>query len=74
MYANNPKIVLYAMCLLLGSNSEKEIAFVQFSQAFYDGLKDDPYGNQLVVMRELEYGMRIFWTARILLWGNRMFS
>ncbi|XP_075670927.1 cellulose synthase-like protein H1 isoform X1 [Castanea sativa] len=52
MYANNPKIVLHAMCLLLGSNSEKEIAFVQFTQAFYDGLKDDPYGNQLVVMRE----------------------
>ena len=53
MYANNPKIVLHAMCLLLGSNSEKEIAFVQFSQAFYEGLKDDPYGNQLVVMREV---------------------
>ena len=53
MYANNPKIVLHAMCLLLGSNIEKEIAFVQFSQAFYEGLKDDPYGNQLVVMREV---------------------
>ncbi|XP_075672234.1 cellulose synthase-like protein H1 isoform X2 [Castanea sativa] len=52
MYANNPKIVLHAMCLLLGSNSEKEIAFVQFSNAFYDGLKDDPYGNQLVVLLE----------------------
>ncbi|KAL4620098.1 hypothetical protein ACB092_06G128900 [Castanea dentata] len=52
MYANNPKIVLHAMCLLLGSNSEKEIAFVQFSNAFYDGLKDDPCGNQLVVMLE----------------------
>ena len=53
MYANNPKIVLHAMCLLLGSNSEKEIAFVQFSPAFYDGLKDDPYGNQFVVMLEV---------------------
>lgn len=53
MYANNPKIVLHAMCLLLGSNSEKEIAFVQFSNAFYDGLKDDPYGNQWVVTLEV---------------------
>nr|POE98882.1 cellulose synthase-like protein h1 [Quercus suber] len=52
MYANNPKIVLHAMCLLLSSNSEKEIAFVQFSHTFYDGLKDDPYGNQLAVMLE----------------------
>ncbi|XP_059452413.1 cellulose synthase-like protein H1 [Corylus avellana] len=52
MFVNNPKVVLHAMCLLLGSKSEKESAYIQFPQMFYDGLKDDPYGNQLVVMFE----------------------
>ncbi|XP_062152368.1 cellulose synthase-like protein B4 isoform X2 [Alnus glutinosa] len=52
MFVNNPKVVLHAMCLLLGSKSEKESAYVQFPQVFYDGLKDDPYGNQLVVLFE----------------------
>ncbi|XP_062150899.1 cellulose synthase-like protein H1 [Alnus glutinosa] len=52
MFVNNPKVVLHAMCLLLGSKSEKESAYVQFPQKFYDGLKDDPYGNQLVVSFE----------------------
>ncbi|KAM0009567.1 putative cellulose synthase (UDP-forming) [Helianthus debilis subsp. tardiflorus] len=33
MYANNPQVFLHAMCM--------------FPQAFYDGLKDDPFGNQL---------------------------
>ncbi|KAE8075661.1 hypothetical protein FH972_014355 [Carpinus fangiana] len=56
MFVNNPKVVLHAMCLLLDSNSEKEIAFAQFPQVFYDGLKDDPYGNQFVIM--FEYMMR----------------
>ncbi|XP_059452412.1 cellulose synthase-like protein H1 isoform X2 [Corylus avellana] len=56
MFVNNPKVVLHAMCLLLDSNSEKEIAFAQFPQVFYDGLKDDPYGNQYVIM--YEYIMR----------------
>jgi hypothetical protein len=53
MFVNNPKVVLHAMCLLLGSKSEKESAYVQFPQKFYDGLKDDPYGNQLVVLFEV---------------------
>jgi hypothetical protein len=53
MFVNNPKVVLHAMCLLLGFKSEKEIAFVQFPQIFYDGLKDDPYGNQYVVLNEV---------------------
>jgi hypothetical protein len=53
MFVNNPKVVLHAMCLLLGSKSEKESAYVQFPQVFYDGLKDDPYGNQLVVLFEV---------------------
>ncbi|KAF3443443.1 hypothetical protein FNV43_RR13125 [Rhamnella rubrinervis] len=49
MFGNNPKLALLAMCLFLNPNSQKEVAFVQFPQVFYDGLKDDPFGNQLVV-------------------------
>ncbi|KAL6287333.1 hypothetical protein ACE6H2_011723 [Prunus campanulata] len=49
MYANNSKIVLYAMCLLLGFKHEEEGAFVQYPQMSYDTLKDDPFGNQLVL-------------------------
>ncbi|KAG6618240.1 hypothetical protein I3842_Q117700 [Carya illinoinensis] len=52
MFVNNPKVILHAMCVLLDSKSEAEIAFVQFPQVFYDGLKDDPYGNQMVVLFE----------------------
>ncbi|VVA17580.1 PREDICTED: cellulose synthase [Prunus dulcis] len=49
MHANNSKIVLHAMCLLLGFKHEKEGAFVQCPQMFYDTLKDDPFGNQLLL-------------------------
>ncbi|XP_024033057.1 cellulose synthase-like protein H1 isoform X2 [Morus notabilis] len=52
MFVNNPKTVLHAMCLLLGPKNEKEVAFCQCPQVFYDGLKDDPFGNQLVVLFE----------------------
>ncbi|XP_059452775.1 cellulose synthase-like protein H1 [Corylus avellana] len=52
MFVNNPKVVLHAMCLLLDPNSETEIAFAQFPQVLYDRLKDDPYGNQMVVFFE----------------------
>ena len=45
---NNPKIVLHAMCIFLDSKSDKEVAFVQCPQQFYNGLKDDPLGNQFV--------------------------
>ncbi|KAK4577328.1 hypothetical protein RGQ29_027733 [Quercus rubra] len=50
MFVNNPKTALHAMCPLLDSKSENKIAFSQFPQVFYGGLKDDPYGNQLVVL------------------------
>uniref|UniRef100_A0A5B6ZN97 Cellulose synthase-like protein H1 n=1 Tax=Davidia involucrata TaxID=16924 RepID=A0A5B6ZN97_DAVIN len=53
MYANNPQIFLHAMCLLLGVKNERDSAFVQSPQKFYDGLKDDPFGNQMVVMFEV---------------------
>ncbi|KAG2712180.1 hypothetical protein I3760_04G112600 [Carya illinoinensis] len=56
MFVNNPKAILHAMCVLLGSKSESEIAFAQFPQVFYDGLKDDPYGNQMVVLFEFIVG------------------
>ncbi|CAN4109958.1 unnamed protein product [Withania somnifera] len=52
MYANNPQVVLHAMCYFLGVEDEKDCAFVQFPQFFYDGLKEDPYGNQLKVFHE----------------------
>ncbi|XP_061970024.1 cellulose synthase-like protein H1 isoform X1 [Populus nigra] len=52
MFVNNPKIVCHAMCLLLGSRNEMETGFVQFPQYFYDGLKDDPYGNQFEVLHK----------------------
>ena len=66
MFVNNPKAALHAMCLLLSPNSEKEIAYAQFPQVFYDGLKDDPYANQFVVFYEvrqiepLSYKLRLF--------------
>ncbi|OMO88929.1 Cellulose synthase [Corchorus olitorius] len=52
MFANNPQVVRQAMCQHLDSKSETEIGFVQFPQCFYDGPKDDPYGNQFVVSYE----------------------
>ncbi|KAJ4976417.1 hypothetical protein NE237_001523 [Protea cynaroides] len=53
MFANNPQVVLHAMCLLLGFEKETESGFVQFPQVFYGGLKDDPFGNQFTVSNEV---------------------
>ncbi|KAI5390153.1 hypothetical protein KIW84_075470 [Lathyrus oleraceus] len=50
MFVNNPKIAQHAMCILLDSKGEKEVAFVQCPQQFYATLKDDPFGNQLVIL------------------------
>ncbi|XP_022970946.1 cellulose synthase-like protein H1 [Cucurbita maxima] len=53
MYANNPKVILHAMCVFFNSEAEpKEVGYVQSPQCFYDGLKDDPFGNQLVTLYE----------------------
>lgn len=52
MFVNNPQVFLHSMCLLLGVKNEKDCAFVQYPQYFYDGLKDDPFGNQMVVLYE----------------------
>ncbi|XP_043688843.1 cellulose synthase-like protein H1 isoform X1 [Telopea speciosissima] len=51
MFANNPKIILMAMCFLLGFKKESESGFVQHPQQFYGAPKDDPFGNQLVVLQ-----------------------
>ncbi|KAK7375197.1 hypothetical protein VNO78_35890 [Psophocarpus tetragonolobus] len=52
MVVNNPKIVLHAMCILMDFKSGKDVAFVQCFQQFYDGIKDDPFGNQWVTAFE----------------------
>ncbi|XP_057453100.1 cellulose synthase-like protein H1, partial [Lotus japonicus] len=50
MFVNNPKIALHALCILLDPKGAKEVAFAQFPQQFYATLKDDPFGNQMVVL------------------------
>ncbi|KAK7272278.1 hypothetical protein RJT34_28775 [Clitoria ternatea] len=52
MFVNNPKIVLHVMCILMDSKNGKEVAFAQCYQQFYDGVKDDPFGNQWVAAHE----------------------
>ncbi|KAK7342084.1 hypothetical protein VNO80_25027 [Phaseolus coccineus] len=49
MIVNNPKVLLHALCILLDSKGEKEVAFAQFPQRFYATLKDDPFGNQMAI-------------------------
>ncbi|XP_073099475.1 cellulose synthase-like protein H1 [Elaeis guineensis] len=51
MFANNPEVILHGMCLLLGFDNEVSTGFVQAPQQFYGALKDDPFGNQLVVLQ-----------------------
>ena len=50
MYVNNPKVALHALCVLLDPKGEKEVAFAQCPQRFYDAVKDDPFGNQQVAL------------------------
>ncbi|GJN02946.1 hypothetical protein PR202_ga20342 [Eleusine coracana subsp. coracana] len=58
MFANNPQVVLHAMCLLLGFDDEVHSGFVQSPQRFYGGLKDDPFGNQMeVIFQKLGWGI-----------------
>ncbi|KAL4379756.1 hypothetical protein GQ457_02G029730 [Hibiscus cannabinus] len=52
MFVNDPQVVRRAMCQLLGRENETDVAFVQYPQCFYNGLKDDPYGNQMIVLIE----------------------
>ncbi|EXB37859.1 Cellulose synthase-like protein H1 [Morus notabilis] len=55
MFVNNPKIVLHAMCSFLGLKPQ-ECAFIQFPQAFYNQVKDDPFGTQSVTIGLEMYG------------------
>ncbi|XP_052178784.1 cellulose synthase-like protein H1 [Diospyros lotus] len=58
MYINNSQVVLHAMCFLMGIKNERDCGFVQSPPLFYDGLKDDPLGNQFVVFHEyIGYGI-----------------
>ncbi|XP_076913109.1 cellulose synthase-like protein H1 isoform X3 [Bidens hawaiensis] len=47
MYANNPQVFFHAMCMVFDCKNDQDCGFYAFPQAFYDGLKDDPFGNQL---------------------------
>jgi hypothetical protein len=53
MVVNNPKIMQHAICILMDSKNGKDVAFVQCFQKFYDGIKDDPFGNQWVAAFEV---------------------
>ncbi|CAI8592789.1 unnamed protein product [Vicia faba] len=52
MVVSNPKIIQHAVCILMDSKKGKDVAFVQCFQQFYDGIKDDPFGNQWVAAFE----------------------
>ncbi|GJN02947.1 hypothetical protein PR202_ga20343 [Eleusine coracana subsp. coracana] len=54
MFANNPKVILHAMCLLMGFDDEVHSGFVQAPQKFYGALKDDPFGNQMEVKLKVQ--------------------
>lgn len=55
MYANNPELVLHAMCLFLGSNDERDWGFVQCPQYFYDRPTD-----HLAVRHQVTHASSIF--------------
>ena len=53
MYVNNPNVLLQAMCLFKDPIIHGEYAFVQFPQCFYNGLQDDPFANQWIIMMQV---------------------
>ncbi|CAK9315545.1 unnamed protein product [Citrullus colocynthis] len=52
MFVNDSNAILQGICPFIDPKNDKEVAYVQFPQRFYDGLKDDLYGNQLIVSME----------------------
>jgi len=60
---NNPKFVLHALSILM--DSQEGVAFVQCFQQFYDGIKDDPFGNQWVVAFQVLFSFK--WTSKFTL-------
>lgn len=69
MYANNPEIVLQAMCLLLGSK-ERDCAFVQSPQYFYDSPADSLAILHEVSELHLIYSYYLFIVCLIVLMGD----
>ncbi|XP_040379587.1 cellulose synthase-like protein H1 isoform X2 [Oryza brachyantha] len=62
MFANNPQVVLHAMCVLLGFDDEIYSGFVQAPRKLYGTLKDDPFGTQQeVIYKTLGSGMAGIW-------------
>ena len=57
MFANNPQAALHAMCLLLGFDDEVHSGFAQAPQKFHGALKDDPFGNQMEVIFQVQYSL-----------------
>lgn len=53
MFVNESTAILQGICPFIDPINDKEVAYVQFPQRFYDGLKDDLYGNQLIVDMEV---------------------
>ena len=54
MFANNPQVALHATCLLVGFDDDVHSGFVHAPQKFYGALKDDPFGNQMQVLFEVQ--------------------
>lgn len=55
MFVNDSNAILQGICPFIDPKNDKEVAYVQFPQRFYDGLKDDLYGNQLIVSMEVTF-------------------
>ena len=53
MYSNNSKSIKDALCFLLDEEQGQEIAYVQFPQVFENVTKNDLYGGDLRVSREV---------------------
>ncbi|XP_023533242.1 cellulose synthase-like protein H1 [Cucurbita pepo subsp. pepo] len=54
MFVNNPDVLLQAMCLFKDPIIQGEYAFIQFPQCFYNGLQDDPFANQWIIMMQVK--------------------
>ncbi|XP_062078897.1 cellulose synthase-like protein E1 [Humulus lupulus] len=55
MYTNNSQSIKDALCFLLDEEQGHEIAYVQFPQMFENVTKNDLYGSDLLVIREVEF-------------------
>lgn len=67
MFANNPQVILHAMCLLLGFDDEVHSGFVQAPQMSYKALQDDPFGNQAEVKYKVEMYIPCYFVLRFCL-------